>query len=252
MDEEIFAATDAAIAKAKGSKDPEVVADYHRSSILIGSPLSGSIIGLAFRASILGVVSVNRSLDSIWRRFAYWHELAHVFRKHIDEPSFGTHQDFGLFTVPVDSYSIPRHEKEANLISAEYSIDTGAVLDLTGYQNKAMKAYREFRKQYKELSREYDNLRFMALGETPTNSVRYRLAECRKALRILEENIHALESDISSMNCVNTISEIADELSANEVIIKYKFEALRIRGYDIDTQELENYNKVFRHVNYID
>ena len=54
------------------------------------------------------------------------------------------------------------------------------------------------------------------------------------------------------MNCVNTISEIADELSANEVIIKYKFEALRIRGYDIDTQELENYNKVFRHVNYID
>ena len=41
MDDSIFSASDAAIAKAHGSRDPEVVADY--SNILIGAPLSGTI-----------------------------------------------------------------------------------------------------------------------------------------------------------------------------------------------------------------
>ena len=248
MDEEIFAATDAAIAKAKGSRDPEVVADYHRSSILIGTPLAGTIIGMSFRCSTLGVVSVNRNLDTVWRMFAYWHELAHVFRKHIDESTFGMHQDRGLFTVPVDSRSISRQEREANIISAEYNLVTDDVLELIGYNNQTMQDYRKLKHYQDQLSRAYEALRFSTFGETPSNTVKYRMAEYRRALRELDEKRNDLESDLTAMHCVKSISEIAGELGTSEIILKYKLEAMRLRGYDIDVAELERYDQVFKDV----
>lgn len=245
MDEDIFSATDAAIAKAKGSKDPEVIADYHRSKILIGTPLEGSIIGMSFRCSTLGVLSVNRDLDTVWRMFAYWHELAHIFRKHIDEPGFGFHQDRGLFSVPVDSHTISRQEREANIISAEYNLDTDEVLELICYNNRTMRDYRKLKQYQEQLSHAYDALRFSTFGESPTASVKYRMAEYRHALRELDEKRCDLEADLISMNCVKSFYEIAGELGTNEVILKYKLEAMRLRGYDIDVDELERYDQVF-------
>lgn len=245
MDEDIFSSTDAAIARAKGSKDPEVVADYHRSSVLIGSPLTGTIIGMSFRCSTLGVVSVNRNLDTVWRLFAYWHELAHIFRKHIDEPGFGMHQDRGLFTVPVDSRSISRQEREANIISAEYNLVTGNILELIGYNNRTMQDYRKLKHYQDQLSRAYDTLRFSTFGEAPSHTVKYRMAEYRRVLRELDEKRNDLESDLTAMHCVKSISEIAGELGTSEIILKYKLEAMRLRGYDIDVAELERYDQVF-------
>lgn len=245
MDEDIFSATDAAIAKAKGSRDPEVVADYHRSSVLVGSPLAGTIIGMSLRCSTLGVVSVNRNLDTVWRLFAYWHELAHVFRKHIDESGFGMHQDRGLFTVPVDSRNISRHEREANIISAEYNLVTDDILEMISYNNKTMRDYRQLKHSQDQLSRDYNALRFSSFGEAPSNSVKYRIAEYRRVLRELDEKLSDLESDLTAMHCVRSISEISGELGTSEVILKYKLEAMRLRGYDIDVAELERYDQVF-------
>ena len=47
------------------------------------------------------------------------------------------------------------------------------------------------------------------------------------------------------MNCVLSLSEIAHEIGTTETILKYKLEAMRIRGHDIDIQELERYDRVF-------
>ena len=221
------------------------MADYHRSSVLIGSPLAGTIIGMSFRCSTLGVVSVNRNLDTVWRLFAYWHELAHVFRKHIDEPGFGMHQDRGLFTVPVDSRSISRQEREANIISAEYNLVTGNILELIGYNNRTMQDYRKLKHYQDQLSRAYDTLRFSTFGEAPSHTVKYRMAEYRRVLRELDEKRNDLESDLTAMHCVKSISEIAGELGTSEIILKYKLEAMRLRGYDIDVAELERYDQVF-------
>ena len=67
MDSTIFEATDAAIKEAKGSRDPKVVADFNR--IMIGEPLSGSIVGMAMRFSYLGAVAINGHLDEAWSKF---------------------------------------------------------------------------------------------------------------------------------------------------------------------------------------
>ena len=243
MDDSIFSASDAAIAKAHGSRDPEVVADY--SNILIGAPLSGTIIGMAIRFSYLGTVAVNGKLKEVWRLFALWHELAHVLQKHVDDPSFNYHKDYAIFSQPVDSHSIPRQEREANLISAEYNIDSESILEMIAYNDRTMQDYRRLKKYQEQLSHAYDVLRFSTFGEQPTNRVKYRMAEYRRLLRELDEKRCDLESDLSAMHCVKPISEIAGEVGTTVTIIKYKLEAMRIRGYDIDVQELERYDQVF-------
>ena len=175
MDDDIFAATDGAIARAHGSQDPETVAEYNSSKVLIGSPLAGTIIGMAFRYATLGVISVNRKLDDVWRPFAYWHELAHVFRKHIDEPGFVYHRDCGLFAVPVDSRTISRQEREANILSAEYNLPTQDVLELIGYQSQTMQDYRELkRKQEETLTKKCERTR----GVTPWRFTIRRMMNC--------------------------------------------------------------------------
>ena len=244
MDDTIFLATDAAIAKAHGSKDPEVVADFN--NVLIGEPLSGTIIGMAMRFAYLGSIAVNGKLEEVWRLFALWHELAHVFQKHVDDPSFNYHKDYAIFSQPVDSRSIPRQEREANLISAEYNIDSEAILEMISYNNRTMQDYRRLKKYQEQLSHAYDSLRFSTFGEQPTNTVKYRMAEYRRLLRELDEKRCDLESDLSAMHCVKSVSEIAGEIGTSEIIIKYKLEAMRIRGFDIDVQELEQYSRVFK------
>ena len=45
----------------------------------------------------------------------------------------------------------------------------------------------------------------------------------------------------------DTALKIADyAINTTEIILKYKLEAMRIRGYDIDIQELERYDRVFQ------
>lgn len=244
MEDDIFSVTDAAIAKAGGSHDPVEVADAN--GILVAKPLTGTITGMSMRFSYLGSIAVNGKLDTFWRMFAYWHELGHVFRKHVDDPVFNFHQDVGVFTQPVDSRTIPRQEKEANLISAEYNIPTDDVLELIGYNNRAMRDYRDLKKRENEMAAAYDRLRFSTYSENPSAMMKYRLAEYRRVLQQLEEKRRDLESEMCTMNCVKSLSEIAGELGANEVIIRYKLEALRLRGYDIDVQELERYDQVFK------
>ena len=244
MEDDIFSVTDAAIEKAGGSHDPVDVAEAN--GIFVAEPLSGTITGMSMRFSYLGSIAVNGKLDTLWRMFTYWHELGHIFRKHVDDPTFNFHQDVGVFTQSVDSRTISRQEKEANLISAEYNIPTDDVLELIGYNNRAMRDYRDLKKRENEMAAAYDQLRFSAYSENPSSMMKYRLAEYRRVLCQLEEKRHDLESEMCAMNCMRSLSEIAGELGANEVIIKYKLEALRFRGYDIDVQELERYDQIFR------
>ncbi len=57
-----------------------------------------------------------------------------------------------------------------------------------------------------------------------------------------------LETDLAAMDCFRSFSDMAAELDTSEIILRYKLEALRIREYDLDTLELESYNKVFKDI----
>lgn len=243
MDDDFFAVSDAAVAHA-GSTKPGDVADC--LGIMVYD-LTGTITALATRYSYFPVIGLNFKLKGMWRDYAFWHEIGHVVKRHIDEPGFST-KHFGsvLFSQEVDSRSIPRNEREANIISAEYNIETKTVLEVIAYDTRTMQDYRRLKAYQDKLGESYKELCSSANADNPSQMVKYRLAEYQRSLKDLEDKKQELESDIAAMGCRLSFREIADELGTTETILKYKLEALRIRGYDIDTLELERYDKVFK------
>ena len=142
MDGDFFAASDAAVARA-GSTDPGEVAE--RLGIMVFD-LTSSITALATRYSYIPVIGINIKLNGMWRSYGFWHEIGHIVKGHIDEPGFSTkHFDTLLFSQEIDCRSIPRHEKEANIISAEYNIDTKAILEIISYDTSTMQDYRRLK-----------------------------------------------------------------------------------------------------------
>lgn len=245
MDDSIFAATDAAI-KAAGTRKPEEIIEYFGFTLI---KLYSTILGYAKRYSTCTMVGVNTRLSDEEKAQIGWHELGHVFREHIKDPTFSLmHTDRALFNLPVDSKQISRQEKEANLISAEYCVDTDATLKAIGYYNQSLRDYRALCAQQQELVYACDQLRFSVSLDNRSAATIARLKEYQRTLRSLNEQRLDMESSLMYDNCCKTISEMAAEVNTTEVIFKYKLEALRLRGYDIDRMELESYDKVFTRI----
>ena len=244
MKSNIFTVIDQAIAKAGGSKDPKEVAD--KNGILVGSPLVGNLVGMAMRMGYMGAIAVNERLNYIWKMFALWHEIAHVLRKHVDEPSFVFHKDTQLFTIPVDSLTIPRHEFEANLISAEYNLDTNVILNLIGYYDKTMIEFRHTKKEIAQKKQKYNNILYSLNPKNISRNSKIQLLEYKRDLKDLTEKYYDLCSDISSLDYCKSISELAGEMDSNEIILGFKFKAMELNGIDdIEFPELPQYNRVF-------
>ncbi len=245
MNDDFFSASDAAVARANNSTVPEEVAGCN--NILIAGPLTGSIAGMAMRYATLNTIAVNERLDETWQAFALWHELGHIFCGHVNDPSFNFHQDRRIFAVPVDSRTISIQEREANIISAEYNICSDDLLELSGYYSQAMADYRELKKEQQRTLHSYNRLRFSTRSQGLTGKIDTILSDYKKTIRTMENQRLRIEEELISMNCIRSLPDISRELGTSETILKYKIEALRIRGYDIDGLELELYNKVFNH-----
>ena len=151
------------------------------------------------------------------------------------------HCDSGFFSGDVDSRTISRHERVANLVSANVTIPDENIFEVTNYHSETMRSYRELKAYQKEQLRSFEQLKMNA--DSPMVTV--RLLELKKQIDKTGTAIMDLEYDIVSSNCIKTFPEIASELGISERILHYKLEAMRIRGIDIDRQELERYEKMF-------
>lgn len=235
---DVFSIIDDKIKKA-GSTDPKEVAEYFGIMVV---ELSGSIAGYATHYSFLPVIGLNKKLEDKWYMFGGWHELTHVFDGHIYENSFAKgHCDGAFFSQDLGG-RIPRQEKTANLVSANITIPDEDIFEVTGYNNASMRSYRELKAHQGELKRSFEQLRFSA--DSPL--VKVRLNELKKQLEKTEESISELEYTLVSSNSIRTFSEMAAELGIPERILHYKLEAMNMRGLDIDRQELERYEKIFK------
>ena len=228
--------------KAAGSKDPRDVAEHF--GILVVD-LHGSIAGYATRYSTLPVIGLNVHLDDLWYNFGGWHELAHVFLGDIYAQGFrGGHRDGGFFQQDVDSQTIPRHELRANLLSANVNIEDAHVLEVTNYNSRMMQDYRGVKANLEKLSFAYQQLCFSA-NTSPSELLKARMHELRGKIRGTRDTLGNLEAEMVSANRCKTFQEMACELGVPERIFRYKLEAMRLRGYDIDPQDLERYDAMF-------
>lgn len=242
MGEDIFQPAEEAI-KAAGSDDPRDVAEHFGIMVV---DLKGTIAGYATRYSKIPVIGLNVYLDDLWYRFGGWHELDHVFSGDIYNPGFtGGHRDGGFFTQDVDSRTIPRHELRANLVSANVNIKDDIVIEVTNYNSRMMQDYRKTRAYLEKLSNAYEQLRF-STSTSSSGLLKAKMHELRRKIQGTSETLMDIETEMISSNCCKTFHEMACEVGVPERIFRYKLEAMRLRGYDIDPQELERYDEMFK------
>ena len=241
MTSDLFKATDRAVRRAD-SRDPFVVAGF------LSIPISDLILDIVGMTSLFGhqaVIGINVHLSPVWRGFVCWHELAHILLHHVGSCPLA---DREVFSEELDSRSISRIEREANLVSAEYCISTDEVLDLMGYATPTLTALRTMRRNLKELSQSYEQLRFSVSGTPASGAVTRRMRLLRQKLRETQDQISALESDLMDMQSCRSLAELAQALECPERVLRYKLAAMKLRGYDLETLELEGYDSMFDHV----
>ena len=231
-----------------GSDNPEDIASYLGYEII---PLNSSIVGYITFIKNQIIIGINSRLSLVKRKFDIWHEIGHAISGHLKEADFtsigGYHLDQSLFDAnqQLNSKTISRYEREANLIAAEFSIDTNKVLELIGYDNSVVQQFQNLKTTQQQLRQEYEKLLFAVNGNNCSELQKYRLKEYKRELAKLDEKEQELGNEISTFD-VMTIPEIARSLNTSSIIVEYKLEAMRLRGYDINSLELATYNKVFK------
>ncbi|MBR4330476.1 MAG: hypothetical protein IKP71_11580, partial [Candidatus Riflebacteria bacterium] len=145
----------------------------------------------------------------------------------------------------LNSKTISRYEREANIIAAEYCIDSKKILEMTGYNNSVIQQFQVLKETQQQLRQEYERLLFTVQPSNLSETQKVRLNEYKNELARLDEKEQELGSEISELG-VMSIPEMARHLHTSSIIVEYKLEAMRLRGYKLEGIELAAYNKVFK------
>lgn len=236
-----------------GTKDPREVA---RMLDIIVSDLTGSITGFATAIRTEGdrmlvpVIGLNEKLEEGMYIATGAHEISHVVDGHVYAASSGSHMDEGsIFRHGIDSRCLSWDEKRCNLAAADICLEDRDVFRVTGYDNCHMRRYRELMAQQKLLSdspqRCLQAFPYSDGSVCVPDNTRIRAEAYWKSVRELGERLREEEAFLAQLGLVRSFSEIAAELGTTETILHYKLEAMRLRGLDIDRQELASYSRVF-------
>lgn len=243
----IFAKIDKIIKKI-GTDNPEEVAAFLNYEIIF---LTSSIVGYVTRIKNQTIIGINRRLSPIKKLFDEWHEIGHAISGHLNEADFtcngSYHLDHSLFDASqqLNSKTISRYEREANIIAAEYCIDSKKILEMTGYNNSVIQQFQVLKETQQQLRQEYERLLFAVQPSNLSETQKVRLNEYKNELARLDEKELELGIEISELG-VMSIPEMAKHLHTSSIIVEYKLEAMRLRGYKLEGIELAAYNKVFK------
>ena len=232
------------ITKKAGTADPEGIAAYLRADIV--DVYSGDVIGYVQPIGRMVFMGINIRLKNKKRAIVTMHENAHV-AFHLGDRDFRIkHQDDTMFSRAVHDKVISRQEKEANLVAADFTVDTEDTLEAIGYNDGRIQEYRKCLNSMKRLRVDYDRLQ-AALSDSPTSKrVRLMLRDHERKMNKMFGEIQQMKYELVDCHYCATLQELGSMLGVNAVIAEYKLEALRLRGYDIDELELTSYENVFR------
>ena len=232
-----------AVRKA-GTDNPFEVAE---SEGIVHDFCYGTMVGFATHYGPVGAFSVNKRLEhTMMFRFTGWHEIAHIIGEDVFQPGNERLYDKEIFTHEVKSLYISQQERTANLVAANMVISDDDVYEATNYYSETMKDYRRLRAYYMKLSDAFNQMRFSYRPQSAYGKA--KLNEMKDQLRKTKRAIADLETDVMQCCHYKTFAEIAAALGISERILRYKLEAMRLCGLDIDSQELEHYDKMFKGV----
>ena len=195
MEDDLYSIIEKKI-KSAGSYDPIDVAEHFHIPV---SRTTSSVIGFAFlytpRTPVIGI---HRDLDPMWYMFTGWHELGgHVFGGHVYEHTEnGGLADVKLFTVDVDCRTIPRHEKEANLVSANVCVPDEDVLEAINYNNSAFQEFLDTKAEYDDMIKKLEQLKCTYSYQNIPKKTAKQMRDLRLEIRDYQEILHDLASDV--------------------------------------------------------
>ena len=192
---------------------------------------------------IMPAIGLHVRMHMLKRLFTFYHELTHVLDGHIYNEC-GCCHDSEIFSHGLKSKVISGEEKIANLVSANTVIPDSEILDNTVFGCESYRQYREMQEDLRKHKRFLEQQRFSM--SDAWSKAKYQ--DAQREIRRYSEIITDLEVSLDQTGFCKTFLELSAATGYPERILKYKLEAMRIRGFDIDAQELERYDKMFKEV----
>ena len=239
------------IAEKAGTREPDDVLD---SMGCIFMDPGSSVDGFVSRRKGTTYYGVSRNLTGRKYDFGVMHEGFHIVCRHLDLPGFltgaapshvdgtGSFTDSGFFT---DCRRIAGTERDANIGAADFIIDTETILEMLGYDNADVAAYRKSTASFEQALRDY-NRHFNLVRDSGSGESRIRrMQDFRQKLTAMYGELQKQAQDICNSGVCLAKNAIAREFGVPEFIIDYKLEALLLRNYRITAVELPPFDKVF-------
>ena len=243
MTTDILERMDAVVARA-GTCDPYELADYLHAYVvdLIGKKL------IAFVIQNSGVIhiGINPLLSIIKKHIVLMHEVAHVaFHLEFLKRQQGVYGEVSAFASLKHS-EIVQQEYEANLVAADFCLDTDDVLDKLGYNLHSLQRYLEYLEDFKRHQAKYESFLSYTVFSADDKWTQKKLLNWKREMKIWEQELEDMQRDLTYEGNLMTPEEIAREYDIPETIVEYKVEALRQRGYVTPSVELASYAQVFK------
>ena len=118
--------------------------------------------------------------------------------------------------------------------------------EVTNYNSPTLRSYRRMKAYQMGLAKEMESLR--SSFNPSSNYLKVQMNDLKRKINGVRETLRNMEDEMISCNYNKTFSEMAMDLGISERILRYKLEAMRLKGADIDPQELERYDRMFDNV----
>ena len=244
MKAEYLKKIDRAIRRAGTRKPDDVLEEAGLVLINPGRTVDGFITvrkGIVF-------YGVSRNLRGRKYDFGVFHEGAHYWCLHLRLPGFidrnGAHKDecgsFGLIRK-----IIAGTEREANIGAAHALIETDQILDMLGYDNADVIAYRKDMESFERTVKDYEYHISVAQHNGSPDSRVKRMIAYRRDLNRMYNELEEQARDLQYSGCCLSKYDISRENGVPEYIIDLKLEALSCLNYNVDTVELPTFDRVF-------
>ena len=235
---------DKAIKKAGTRNAKDVIECAGLVYIDPGSTVDGFI---ALRKGIV-FYGVSETLKGNKHSFGIYHEGGHYWCRHLDLPGFidkeGAHRD-EIGTFSLRHKIISSTETDANICGAHGLIETEPFLDMLGYDNADVTAYRNSLESFEKAVRDYEyHISIVQNNGSPESRIK-RMMAYRSDLGRMYDELEEQAQDIYNSGCILSKYEIAREYGVPEYIIDLKIEALSYFNYSVATVELPSFSKVF-------
>lgn len=193
--------------------------------------LYSSVIGYVTYVKGATWIGLNRCLSRLQQLFTLYHELTHAIEHlpHCGDAMF--QETAALFTF---DKNIAQEEEEANIVAADFVIPTEDILDLTGYNTRAVRRYIELM-ELLERKKHTEPIQYSRRGQ-PVHTESY-VTVCRE--------IDEIRVQISEAELCHSKQQMARLLGYHVGIIDYKMRALQLRGYAMPEVELLDSKRLF-------